>query len=1533
MPSSLRIFLSSPGDVPEERVRAGLIIQKLARDYAPHLAITSYLWEYEPMLASGHFQDAIEPPSAADIVVLVLWSRLGTALPPRTELREYKGLDGRVPVTGTEWEFEDALAANRARGAPDLLAYRRLGDPGASLTNPALRAEQERQWNALEGFWSKYFENQGLFLAGSAKYTRLEEFDRKVEADLTRLIERRIQAQHRAEEDGPTPVWLKSSPFRGLSVYNVSDAPVFFGRDGETRTALTRLQEAAAHGTAFLLVLGASGSGKSSLARAGLVAALMAAKAIPGVGLWRHVAMRPGDAGSDPVLALAQALLTGDPSQNEGLPELAGPGVSAADLARHLRTSAEDASFPFRTALNALAQTERAKRALLAHEEARLVLLVDQVEELFTRPDISAPDRLLFARLLSGLAHSGLVWVITTLRSDLWHRAAEIPELLALSEAGTRFDLLPPNGAALLEMIRQPAKAAGLNFDADPQSGLRLDAVLAQAAAEEPGALPLLSVMLDTLYQRDVLDKGSRRLTFASYRALGELTGAIAQRAEDTLASLVNTDPEAAATLPDVLRALVTTTMGSAVTAQSAPLVHFAGHPVQMRLLERFLASEVRLLTAEDRGHGAEIRLAHEALIEHWPRAKEQITRDRRDLETRARLESLLRRYQEANSKDKSKALLSRLPLEEGVDLVKRWHIESNTALGRFVAVSARAAQVRARVFMASAAGLVLVFAGIAALAVFQTQKANEQTRIAKSAQAQEQTARLNAEKQKEQAVRSESVALGSQSSLLITGLGKPDLAFQLASQGLPKLWSRRDRPATDAALQAFFQAYEKYSSQKIAVEQRSPHGGSSLTAIRVSQDGRYVATSAWDATARILNSASFDELASLHWYAGPGNDWFCKIVTSVDISPGNNLAATSNLDGKVRLWSLQNGKSANTKNSQPLQTLSAATDDAQCTPETWGDPRPTILSVSFNQSGELLVSAAADGSTSVWNTTTGERIDSYKHPIRVNAAVFNKKVPNEIIFIDDAGAASFYNFISKEITRALTFGGALTSLTLSSSGEHALITVSDGTSRLIHLASGREDRRLIGHSDWVKAAAFGPADSWVATGSDDGTVRLWDTETGATFATISIEQQITGVAVDQASGAVIVSTLNGKIHIWKDSSGLRTGEVGQAVSIARARFDKSPWKGYDAFNRPERLGISSVNTGQLGNEMDSLCALIDHPDDPERRGAGMETYRINPKQGQEVCEEAVSKAPHAHRYYSNLGRILSARGNFALAENYYRRAIEKGSWIAAVALVELQQTNFSGRAPENVDLLELASMHGVSLASWYLAGMLWKGEGVLADSARSREMVLKAAKGGVPAAHVWLAKNMEAHATGWIPQTMFHYAVAAELYEERGDYFNSRSQHENRSRIARDLPNDIVANWFSRALSWRRGEDLPAESLTFAMSGNNMLYGPNESKVAQTYEQPQISSHKLDGCLKSSLSWLPQENRKNFECSPSARKEIASHFCRMHGYTKGDGEARDGGAEKAVKLVIEPGQGVELNYFWAPQDRGGYLFTKITCQ
>src|SRR3954447_2054872 len=157
MTQRLRIFISSPGDVPDERLRADLIIDKLAQDYSRYFSVESYRWEHEPMLASGHFQDAIEPPSAADVVVLILWSRLGTPLPEKTGMREYRGLDGRVPVTGTEWEYEEALAAARQRGAPDILVFRNVSPASIDARDPEARAKSLQQLDALDAFWKRYF--------------------------------------------------------------------------------------------------------------------------------------------------------------------------------------------------------------------------------------------------------------------------------------------------------------------------------------------------------------------------------------------------------------------------------------------------------------------------------------------------------------------------------------------------------------------------------------------------------------------------------------------------------------------------------------------------------------------------------------------------------------------------------------------------------------------------------------------------------------------------------------------------------------------------------------------------------------------------------------------------------------------------------------------------------------------------------------------------------------------------------------------------------------------------------------------------------------------------------------------------------------------------------------------------------------------------------------------------------------------------------------------------------------------------------
>src|SRR5665647_3699782 len=117
----LKIFVSSPSDVRPERLIAERVVRRLGREFAYHLRIEPVMWEREPLVASQHFQDEITPPRETDIVVVILWSRLGVPLP----IDKFLGPISGKPVTGTEWEFEDALKANRECKLPDLLMYRK----------------------------------------------------------------------------------------------------------------------------------------------------------------------------------------------------------------------------------------------------------------------------------------------------------------------------------------------------------------------------------------------------------------------------------------------------------------------------------------------------------------------------------------------------------------------------------------------------------------------------------------------------------------------------------------------------------------------------------------------------------------------------------------------------------------------------------------------------------------------------------------------------------------------------------------------------------------------------------------------------------------------------------------------------------------------------------------------------------------------------------------------------------------------------------------------------------------------------------------------------------------------------------------------------------------------------------------------------------------------------------------------------------------------------------------------------------------
>lgn len=637
MPQPLRIFISSPSDVAPERLRAALVIEKLQKDYARFFSVSSVLWETEPMVATGHFQDVIDLPSSCDIVVLILWSRLGVKLPARTERRAYEGIDGRTPVTGTEWEFEEALAAAKQHNSPALLAYHKTAEPVVSLKDSAKKAAAEEQWRMMEAFWRRHFYDAGEFITAHAEFETLDAFEAKLEADLRRLIEGMIARLQASSDVAPMLRYLKGNPFRGLESFRFEDAAVFFGRAQAIKLAVEALVRNGEAGRAFLMVLGASGAGKSSLAQAGVLPSLMRHGVVSGARLWRWAVMHPAGHPDGPFAALAEAL-----TAPGALPEILAGGQDVAALARHLAAAAEDPVYPFATALNRLEETGRAANKLLTYETARLVIVVDQLEELFTAPGTPAASHAPFVRCLARLAACGRVFVVATMRADYWHRTIEIPELAQLAADRGRIDLLPATQSEITEMIRRPAQAAGLSFEVDSNTEIGLDTALSEEAANAPGILPLMSFLLDALYVRDVEQFNRTTLTYESMRALGGLNGALQRRADVVFEGV---SPQGQGAFPAVFSALVRVGIDESeekVAQRRASRAALETVPGAGELIDAFVAARLFVADvyhgANAREGGAIIGVTHEALLRAWPRAADWIRDNATALRTRARI-------------------------------------------------------------------------------------------------------------------------------------------------------------------------------------------------------------------------------------------------------------------------------------------------------------------------------------------------------------------------------------------------------------------------------------------------------------------------------------------------------------------------------------------------------------------------------------------------------------------------------------------------------------------------------------------------------------------------------------------------------------------------------------------------------------------------------------------------------------------------------------------------------------------------------
>lgn len=450
------------------------------------------------------------------------------------------------------------------------------------------------------------------------------------------------------QEESATPQsWQGGSPFPGLQAYDARYAKVFFGRGSQIDTLLERIAQQVQYGRAFCLVLGPSGSGKSSLINAGVMPNLMQNSGYNGVKVESYSSLDLADLTPGQLLIqLASALLDWDLADQPVF-----DGCSAEQLADKLQHQ-----------MGWVLQS--CKKALQSQNESksRFAIFIDRLEVLLSSPLFSEDERLLFIDRMEQLATSGSVVVLSACRNEFYPLLVTYPSLMAGKARGAHFDLAPPSRADLLQMIRLPAIAANLSWDLDPNTAVPLDELLCSEAASNPDALPMLQYTLQELYlQRS----DSNQMLFSVYKNLGGIEGAIGKNAEQAIAMLSTAEKDS---LPRVLSLLVTLREDEqSITSRTALWQQLQNDA------ERFLVQamvEHRLFVSHLQNAVPCFSIAHEALLRRWPRATAWIAEHHQSLSVKSRVQHLSKRWL-AEDKHSAYLLADGKPLAEAQQLAK----------------------------------------------------------------------------------------------------------------------------------------------------------------------------------------------------------------------------------------------------------------------------------------------------------------------------------------------------------------------------------------------------------------------------------------------------------------------------------------------------------------------------------------------------------------------------------------------------------------------------------------------------------------------------------------------------------------------------------------------------------------------------------------------------------------------------------------------------------------------------------------------
>jgi WD40 repeat protein/class 3 adenylate cyclase len=965
--------------------------------------------------------------------------------------------------------------------------------------------------------------------------------------------------------EGRDVLAVETCPYKGLAAFEQDDSAFFFGRERLVGELAARTVQ-----VGLLGVVGASGSGKSSVIGAGLLPSL-AAGLLPGSEDWKQVAIRPGER---PMNVLRAALSSG----------------------------AED---PIEAAVGALAP------------EGRLVLVVDQFEETFTLCADEA-ERSDFVEVLTGAAKRWPenVAVILAIRADYYGHCALYPDL-AEALAANHVLVGPLTREELKRAIELPARRAGLRVES------ALADALVEEVSDEPGGLPLLSTALVELWQ--TREDGWIRME--AHEQTGGVRGAVSRLAETSYEQLSPVEQEAARR---VFLRLVAFGEGETVTRRRVELDEFDLALDQDAAAVLTQLTQDRLLTrTEDM-----VEVAHEALLREWPRLRAWLEEDVQGHQLRQHLTHAAQQWEETGRDASEVYRGARLSAAldwaatRGPDLneLERDFLSESRQASEREAERQRRTNRRLRGLLVGTTVFLVVALLAGGLALVQQGRArNEAVRAEK--QARIATARELA------AAAVANLDVDPERSILLAleavdATWKTDrFAVREAEEALHRSLqeSRVVRTVPQGggiAISADGTRFATTGEDKTPTVWETDTGRRLLTlrghrgrvnGIAFSPDGSLLATAGSDRTVRLWDAASGRQVRVLRRHR--------KLVLGVAFSPDGSLLATSSKDGTVRIWDvaagtqhlvlrgppgeefvnfsgltpafspdgtrvasggwfstpiwdLATGKISMVLPRQPWEAFAVAfspdgtrvATDVHLDVQTWdaqtGKPLTTlsghtgdILGIAYSPDGRRIATGGDDGTAQVWDEATGESLLTLAgHTIGVDQVAFTPD--GDRLLTGGADRTARLWDISPTGGRdwltvpgpALRQGGVSFSpdgTSFAVPGQVTGVTIRD-------VETGAKIMTLKGHDATIRRMVFSPDGTRLAgaAGSGQGnwwvkTVPVWDVTTGELVKTLTgHSKSTTAVAISPDGRLLATSSLDKTLRLWDALSGKDMGAV-----------------------------------------------------------------------------------------------------------------------------------------------------------------------------------------------------------------------------------------------------------------------------------------------------------------------------------------------------------------------------------------------------